>query len=131
MERAWNIISRKIYRFIRILSLDILAGVLCGYTFARLILESDCPPITPFILCMMVWLIYTVDHLLDAQALKENALKPAYKWHWSNRKIIRAILLISGIATIGLSLIFLPGKILVFGGITGCLSFTKVLSLIF
>jgi hypothetical protein len=118
LVRAWNTIFRKIYRIIRVLSLDILAGVYCGYTFARLILESDCPPVTPAILCLSVWLIYTMDHLLDARSLKENAHKQAYRWHWENRKIIWPVWLSAGLATIGLSLVFLPARILIFGAIT-------------
>lgn len=114
MERAWNIISR-IYRIVRILSLDVLAGVFCGYTFARLILDCECPPLTPVILCLTVWLIYTLDHLLDARALKEESGKPAYRWHYENRKILRPILLAAGFATVGLSLVFLPLRILILG----------------
>ena len=120
MERAWNIISR-IYRIARILSLDILAGVFCGYTFARLILDCDCPPLTPVILCLTVWLIYTLDHLLDARTLKENSIKPVYRWHWDHRSVLRPVLLAVGLVTIGLSLVYLPTGILIFGGITGSL----------
>jgi hypothetical protein len=119
LERAWSIISRRTYRIIRILSLDILAGVFCGYTFARLILEAACPPITPVILCLAVWLIYTLDHLLDARGLKDQSGKPAYRWHYDHRKILWPILLAAGLATGGLSLAFLPARILVFGCITG------------
>jgi len=114
LERAWNIISR-IYRIVRILSLDILAGVFCGYTFARLILDIECPTLTPVILCLTVWLIYTLDHLLDARALKENSAKPAYRWHYEKRKILWPILLAAGLATVCLSLVFLPARILIFG----------------
>ena len=118
MERAWNTISR-IYRFIRILSLDILAGVICGYTFARIILGSDCPPLTPVILCATVWLIYTLDHLLDAMARKGRSARPAYRWHYQNRKILWPVLLAVGLTTAGLSLAFLPARILIFGCVLG------------
>ena len=120
MERAWSTISR-IYRIVRILSLDILAGVFCSYHFARLILDCDCPPLTPVILCLTVWLIYTLDHLLDARSLKENSIKPVYRWHWDHRSILWPVLLAVGLVTIGLSLVYLPTGILIFGGITGCL----------
>jgi len=118
LERAWSIISR-IYRIVRILSLDILAGVFCGYTFARLLLDCKCPPLTPVILCMTVWMIYTFDHLLDARSLMEKSGKPAYRWHFANRRILLPILLVVGLATVGLSLVFLPARILVFGCIIG------------
>ena len=54
---------------LRILSLDIGAGVFCGYTFAGLILGCGGPPVTPVFLCGTVWVIYTLDHLLDARSL--------------------------------------------------------------
>jgi hypothetical protein len=116
--RAWNIIFR-IYRIVRILSLDILAGVFCGYTFARLILDCECQPLTPVILCLTVWLIYTLDHLLDARVLKGKSGKPTYRWHYENRKILWPILLAAGLSTAVLSLAFLPARILIFGCIMG------------
>ena len=118
MERAWSIISR-IYRIGRILSLDILAGVFCGFTFARIILDSEYPPLTPVILCLSVWLIYTLDHLLDARTLKGISGKPAYRWHYDMRKILWPILLAAGLATVLLSLAFLPARVLIFGSIMG------------
>ena len=102
---------------VRILSLDILAGVFCGYHFARLILDCDCPPFTPVILCLTVWLRSdTLDHLLDARSLKENSIKPVYRWHWDHRFIIQPVLLLVGLATIGLSMVYLSTGILLFGG---------------
>jgi 4-hydroxybenzoate polyprenyltransferase len=120
LERAWNIISR-IYQIVRILSLDILAGVICGYTFASIILGCECPPLTPVILGATIWLIYTLDHLLDARALKGQSGKPAYRWHYENRKILWPVLLVGGLATAGLSLAFLPARVLIFGCVMVCL----------
>jgi len=118
LKRAWNIISR-VYRIVRILSLDILAGVFCGYTFARIILDSEGPPLTPVILCLTVWLIYTLDHLMDARSLMEKSARPAYRWHYVNRKILWPILLLAGLVNASLSLLFLSPKILIFGCIMG------------
>ena len=101
------------------LSLDILAGVFCGYSFARVFLDCDCPPATPFLLCGTVWLIYTLDHLLDARILKDDSAKPAYRWHWQYRKILWPVLLAAGACLAIVSLVFLPGRILVFGCILG------------
>jgi len=126
LERAWNTISR-IYRFIRILSFDILAGVICGYTFASIILDSECPSLTPVILGATVWLIYTLDHLLDARARKERSTRPAYRWHHNNRKVLWPVLLAGGLATAGLSLAFLPARILIFGCLMGGLAVIYIL----
>jgi hypothetical protein len=120
LEKAWSTISR-IYGMVRILSLDILAGVFCGYHFARLTLDCNCPSLTPLILCLTVWLIYTLDHMLDARDQKENSIKPVYRWHWDQRYALRPLWLLVGLVTIGLSLAYLPGKILLFGGITASL----------
>ena len=103
----------------RILSLDILAGVFCGYTFASIILESKGPPLTPLILCLTVWLIYTLDHLMDANSLKEKSARPAYRWHYMNRKILWPVLIVAGFANAVLSLVYLSPRILVFGCIMG------------
>lgn len=64
------------------LSLDILLGVFCSYLFAASLLKSDAPSLVPVILCIAVWLLYTLDHLADAHHLGERAIKPVYKcWY--------------------------------------------------
>jgi 4-hydroxybenzoate polyprenyltransferase len=68
---------------------------------------------------MTVWLIYTLDHLLDARILQKGSPKFSYRWHWENRKILWPMLLAGVIATIVMSLLLLPFRILVFGGIVG------------
>jgi 4-hydroxybenzoate polyprenyltransferase len=46
-------------------------------------------------------------------------MRPTYRWHHNNRKILWPILLVTGMAIAGLSLAFLPAKILIFGCIMG------------
>ena len=70
----------------RLLSFDILLGVLAGYLFACTLLESNVPTLVPVILCLVVWMVYTLDHLGDAYFLGDRAVKAVYKWHRQNRK---------------------------------------------
>lgn len=76
----WAVV-RQFYGMIQLLSLDVVAGaigsgimvsVLCGYK------------ITPHFLAILgiaVWLIYTLDHLLDARRLGEAASTPRHQFH--------------------------------------------------
>ncbi len=106
---------------LRILSLDIGAGVFCGYTFAGLILGCGGPPVTPVFLCGTVWVIYTLDHLLDARSLGGGSTRPAYRWHHENRKWLWPLVMVTSVAMVALSVAFLPGRILAFGFVLGAL----------
>jgi hypothetical protein len=119
--KAWSTIFSGICQFIRILSLDILAGVFCGYTFARIVLDCDCPAAAPIVLCGTVWLIYTLDHLLDARSRKEQSARPAYRWHWKHRKILWPLLMVAATGTVAIGLVCLPLRVIVFGCITASL----------
>ena len=118
MPKAWSTIFNKLLQVIRTLSLDVLAGAFCGYTFARLVLGCDCPAATPFVLCATIWLIYTLDHLLDARIRKEHSARPVYRWHWEHRKLLWPLLLTAATGTAIVSLICLPVRVLAFGCLT-------------
>jgi hypothetical protein len=76
--------------------------------------NADVPHVIPVILCGNVWLIYTLDHLLDARTKREKSARPAYRWHWENRRFLWPMLPAAGLGIAMLSLFFLPARILVF-----------------
>ncbi len=100
------------------LSIDILLGVSSSYLFARVLLKSDLPVLVPLILCIAVWLIYTLDHLSDAYFLGKRALKPVYIWHWKRRRILLVFSTVLAASAFLLSFLYLPVKVL-YAGLAG------------
>ncbi len=100
------------------LSMDILLGVFCSYLFAASLLKSDAPSLVPVILCIAVWLLYTLDHLADAHHLGERAIKPVYKWHWKNRRLLFPAAALLFAAGFFLSVVFLPART-IYAGLAG------------
>ena len=100
---------------IRLLSIDILFGVISSYIFAAVLLESELHLLVPLILCLAVWLVYTLDHLSDASYLGTRAVKPVYRWHWEKRRVLLAISAFLFLLALSLSLLYLPPGILLTG----------------
>lgn len=106
----------KIYRYLRILSVDVVIGACISAIFIAKYIDVQLK-ITPlFTLGICVWLIYTADHLMDAYHIKH---KPHTLRHFYHKKYFKPLvyLFIIG-ATVGLfSLAFIPGKTIFWGGI--------------
>ncbi len=112
-------IVKNIFEKISILSLDVVAGVVCGcLMFARQMHVSAGWP-HYFVLGSSVWLIYTTDHLLDAFR-KPNLVTLRHRFHFQHRMSLIVITMIVGLATIGIAFVFLSVKVLYFGVVTGC-----------
>ncbi|NQU54834.1 MAG: UbiA family prenyltransferase [Bacteroidetes bacterium] len=105
----------QLYTFLRLVSLDIVFGVVCGSYFASRIFE-----ITPSIyfwitLVSAVWVIYTADHLLDGIRTKKKFVFETYRFHFDNRIVLMSI----GIVTVLISsifvLFFLEKELIIYG----------------
>lgn len=85
----------KIYHYINILSLDVVAGsVICSLFFAR-IFEVTVPKYTLCALAITVWIIYTVDHLKDALIIPQSASSDRHRFHQEKFGIILPIVLLA------------------------------------
>jgi len=96
--------------YVRVLSLDIVAGAcICSLFFAE-ILEVEVGPPTLICLGISVWLIYTMDHLLDGLSVRDDAAF-RHLFHRNYRRPIFAAWIILAFA--GLMISFqLPVRIL-------------------
>ncbi len=110
---------RNFYAFIRYTSIDILAGALSQYLLVNHFLDSALPIHIPIILLLVIWIIYTLDHILDAGNLKENAIKGRYIWHQKNRSILLIMVGLCMVIVGILSLLFYSRAILLLGVILG------------
>lgn len=90
-------IARKIYRFINNLSIDVsLGAVTCAWFFSR-IMHVNIRLQGLAALGITVWVIYTLDHLLDALKTKHRASTERHRFHQRNFKILAGLCAIAAL----------------------------------
>jgi 4-hydroxybenzoate polyprenyltransferase len=76
----------KLYRLFNVLSLDVAAGAVVGALFIAKIYDVI-PSITSLIsLGITVWIIYTIDRLLDVRDAKGEVASERHRFHKRNQK---------------------------------------------
>lgn len=71
----------RVYQYINILSIDIVAGaIICALFFAK-IFQVQIKTYGLLALGLTVWIIYTVDHLRDAKKIKHHASTQRHRFH--------------------------------------------------
>lgn len=110
----------KIYQYVNILSLDVVAGsIICSLFFAKLFSVST-SAYTITALAFSVWAIYTIDHLKDARAISGLASTDRHRFHQKNFKLLAII--VSIVIIVGVILTrFIPEEISSFGLVLGSL----------
>jgi 4-hydroxybenzoate polyprenyltransferase len=99
----------------QVLSLDVVLGALAVGAFAVKLLDVKPNPVWFFVLAGSVWVVYTVDHLLDGIRLKgENRIFRHWFHYKYRKKIILAVIAVSSV-TILLAITFLDEQILLRG----------------
>ncbi len=78
----------KAYQYIRAFSLDVVAGAVISARWIANYFEIDIPFNVILALGLSVWLIYTVDHLLDARKLKSKDALFRHLIHYENAPYI-------------------------------------------
>ncbi|MEQ9414470.1 MAG: hypothetical protein RIF39_11595 [Cyclobacteriaceae bacterium] len=77
------------YRYFNLLSLDVALGAAISAFFLTRVFEVDIRFQGLLCLGLTVWLIYTMDHLVDARKLKNQASTERHRFHQQNfRRII-------------------------------------------
>ncbi len=117
------------YAYLQILSLDVVLGacVMC-YFFAFYL--DVYPNIYNYLsLGLTVWLIYTLDHLLDAAKVKHEAHTARHRFHQDHARVIWVFWMLAGILGIGNSFFFLEERTLYYGiGLSVLVSFHFLLT---
>ncbi|WP_340153892.1 hypothetical protein [uncultured Marivirga sp.] len=62
----------KFYQYIRAFSLDVVAGAVISARWIGNYFDAEIPTYAILALGLTVWLIYTIDHLLDARKIKSK-----------------------------------------------------------
>jgi len=92
----------KFYQYIRAFSLDVVAGAVISARWIGNYFNADIPTSAILALGLTVWLIYTIDHLLDARKIKSQDALFRHIVHYKNAPYIFGLM-----AVMGMGLIFL------------------------
>lgn len=105
---------KHILSVFRWLSLDVVAGGVLFTLAIGKVANTHLHWSSPAALGGCIWLIYTLDHLIDGNSLDRDPSMKRHAFHQRNRKPIFAVFLI--VACIGLRLLFfLPYQTLIYG----------------
>ncbi len=104
----------SVYRFLNLVSLDIVAGAVLSALFFANLLGVAILPYALIALGLAVWIIYTVDHLRDAARIGEGASSARHRFHYKYAKPLRVMVVLCA-ACVGWLLLFMRENILLGG----------------
>jgi hypothetical protein len=73
------------YEIARLLSIDVALAALGGGVMAVRVIGTSPRSAFFLLLPLSVWVVYTLDHLLDAQRMGSNAPTPRHRFHFTHR----------------------------------------------
>ncbi len=117
----------SVYRVLQHLSIDIVFGATILLHFFSRAFSVEVPWIVYFLLGAAVWMIYTIDHLRDAEKPRQSK-RGRYAFHRKHRLKLKFMVLLVGLLSVILSLIFLPETLWVGGSVITTLVILYILS---
>jgi len=112
------IILSKKYNFLKLLqifSIDVVIGTIAVGFMATKLLNITPNPYWWLILPLTVWVIYSLDHIIDSYKNKTKAVIVRHRFHYIYQKSIIISITIASALSISLSLIFLDNQIIYYG----------------
>jgi len=105
----------RFFSLIRIFSLDIVAGALASLVFAASLMDVDLHRSYYVIMALSVWLIYTMDHLMDGAKTRGNSESETHKFFYTYKIPVILAFLISLVLDFRLIVYGLDERIIQFG----------------
>ena len=115
--------------WINLLSLDVVTGSLLSGVFAAHVMKVSPGWAYWVVLGSSVWIIYTLDHLVDAMRLKADAHTTRHLFAFKNSYILVGAVGVLAVLDVFLVLRFLEKKVLIFGLAMGVLALVYFLVL--
>ena len=112
------------------LSFDVVLGGVISSIFLSVLTALESNVMTTVILGMVIWSIYTFDHLLDARNSRADQLSPRLDFHREHKSILTKALIFT-ILLIGCFLPFIPSSTLLYGTMLSCAVLIYFLSIHF
>ncbi len=107
--------------WMNLLSLDVVAGSLLSGMFAAHVLKTSPGWAYWAVLAISVWIIYTLDHLVDATRLRENAHTPRHLFAYKNINFLVGAIGVLTVLDAYLVLSFMEKEVLFYGLSLGAL----------
>ena len=104
-----------LFGLLRLLNLDVPAGVLCGVIYASKLLNVSLSPVYYVTLFLAVWSIYCTDHIIDGIRSKDSLSISEYRFHYKYRRILISLIFLFALLGAFLAFRFLDFRIIVFG----------------
>lgn len=105
----------RIIQFLRLFSIDIVFGTLASLLLSANILNSDIDGITYLVLGLVVFIIYSFDHLIDGIKSKGAGTKYSDVFFYEHRNFIILMLIVCVLISLTLIILFLPLGIIIPG----------------
>ncbi len=119
MENQFNInfefSKLNFFQKLSILSIDVVLGAILSGAFVIKILNVHLGFAWWIILPLSVWIIYTIDHLLDGYRLRNKSHTLRHFFHYKFSKQITVAIVIFSFINLLLIIFFLERRIIVFG----------------
>lgn len=104
----------KLYRLANLLSVDVVIGAVCSGVFIASVLNKPVQVSSLICLALTVWIIYTVDHLIDAKSINGVASTERHRFHQQHFYLLLVAIFIAVIVE-GCLLFTLPKQVLIQG----------------
>lgn len=114
--------EKGIWFYIHVLSLDICLGVVGSGALAAAVTGAKMKSAWWVLLPLSVWVIYTLDHLLDGQRSGENSVNPRHRFHFENYRILIILCSLAALVCAVLALLLLREVVLLGGAILAALA---------
>lgn len=85
----------KAYRFLNLISIDVAFGAVVCAAFFSSIFSVQLRLYGLAALGLSVWIIYTLDHLMDARRMKHAAFTERHQFHQEHQKLMAILVLIA------------------------------------
>ncbi len=123
MSKMRIIFEKGIWFYIHVLSLDVCLGVLGSGALATVITGARMKTAWWLLLPLSVWVIYTLDHLLDGKKVGPGSINPRHKFHYDHFKILSILCSIAAFVSALLAFLLLREIVLIGGAILAALAF--------
>lgn len=100
---------------LRNLSFDVVLGALASGAMAQAVMETNLTTTWFVVLALCVWLMYTIDHLLDAWRVGSVASTSRHRFHYRHRKALLAATLVATMLTGCVVWLYFPVQHILFG----------------
>ena len=108
-----------LYRYFHFFSLDIVLGAAASGYLASYVLDVEMGFAWWLALCLTVWILYLLDHWLDAKRFGEMSPRRLHKFIGHNSQFVLYIMLIAFVCDILVIFLFLQRELLLPGLVLG------------